>query len=66
MSLGALHEIYFGAADDNVELVQDDEFSIHRLCRVASEHNLADLFTKPLEVEKHWYMMSLVRMVALR
>lgn len=62
VSIGALHLWYFG--EDNIELVQDDDFSIHRLCKVHTDVNVSDILTKPLEPDRHWFLVKLLGMAS--
>ncbi len=61
VSIGALHQTFFG--EDDVELEFDDEYAINRLYKIESARNIADLFTKPLCPDAHWFLMELIGMV---
>jgi hypothetical protein len=53
ISLGCLHEVYFGG-EEVEELEATDDRSINRLRHLPGEEMTADIMTKLLEAEKHW------------
>ena len=60
VSLSSLHQIFFGTSE---EVNPTDEDTINRLEYVDTHENIADIFTKGLDYEKHWYFLDKMGMI---
>ena len=63
LAIGCLHEVYFGESLDLLD--ESDENCENILTHVDGKKNPADLFTKALPAEKHWWCCEEIGLVAI-
>jgi hypothetical protein len=63
VAISGLHELFHG--EGAIDLEPDDSMSINRCNHVPGDKNVADLYTKALPAQKHWWCAEAANMVVV-